>query len=243
MHDNVPFQGGFGSGPSGTDYRSQRESVDPFVIVNGATGIQLAKTPGQASRYESLGTVAAPIHYWYLHYGGHSWPGHGSEIGDPVNMDIDANDESWRFFAQFLIHTHRSPTGSASRIHLMPFAVVVLAATVLLMSTGCASTENLSEHGYGSMTIRHSTTPGEVDCNRLFDLVIRIDGPEVEAVEMEGLHPATRVGLLDPPAVERTADGSWVAPGLLLHLPGTWEIEIHMHYNGRVRHHTIRMEV
>lgn len=101
LDGNVPFQGGVGSGPSGTDYRSQRESVDPFVIVNGATGIQLAETRGQALRYESLGTPTAPIHYWYLLDGGHSWPGHGSAVGDPVNMDIDANHEIWAFFSQF----------------------------------------------------------------------------------------------------------------------------------------------
>lgn len=98
---NVPFQGGVGVGPSGTDYRSQQDSLRPFAIANGATGLQLAEVRGEAKRFESTGTSSAPIYYWWLKDGGHSWPGHSSAIGDPVNMDIDANVELWNFFSQF----------------------------------------------------------------------------------------------------------------------------------------------
>lgn len=101
LDTNVPFQGGVGSGPSGTDFRSQRESILPFARANGVTGYSLQETRGQALRYEGQGATGSPIHYWYLRDGGHSWPGHGSAFGDPVNMDIDANDEIWAFFAQF----------------------------------------------------------------------------------------------------------------------------------------------
>ena len=101
LDTNVPFQGGVGTGPSGTDFRSQRQSVLPFARVNGVNSYSLAETRGQAERYEGLGTSGSPIQYWFLHDGGHSWPGHGSATGDPVNMDIDANDEIWAFFSQF----------------------------------------------------------------------------------------------------------------------------------------------
>jgi polyhydroxybutyrate depolymerase len=101
LDTNVPFQGGVGSGPSGTDYRSQRESLVPFARANGVSSYSLQETRGQALRYEGVGSTGSPIHYWYLRDGGHSWPGHGSVSGSPVNMDIDANDEVWAFFAQF----------------------------------------------------------------------------------------------------------------------------------------------
>jgi polyhydroxybutyrate depolymerase len=101
LDTNVPFQGGVGSGPSGTDFRSQRESVMPFARANGVGSYALMETRGQADRYEGIGSSGSPVHYWYLRDGGHSWPGHGSAIGDPVNMDIDANDETWAFFSQF----------------------------------------------------------------------------------------------------------------------------------------------
>jgi polyhydroxybutyrate depolymerase len=101
LDTNVPFAGGVGSGISGTDFRSQRESVLPFARANGVTSYSLQETRGQALRYEGVGSSGSPIHYWYLQDGGHSWPGHGSVLGDPVNMDIDANDEVWAFFSQF----------------------------------------------------------------------------------------------------------------------------------------------
>lgn len=101
LDTNVPFAGGVGTGPSGTDYRSQRESILPFARANGVSSYSLQETRGQALRYEGVGSTGSPIHYWYLQDGGHSWPGHGSASGSPVNMDIDANDEVWAFFSQF----------------------------------------------------------------------------------------------------------------------------------------------
>ncbi len=101
---NVPFAGGTGTGPSGAIYLSQRETLIPFARVNGI-GIgncSRAEIRGQAIRYKGAGTTFAPIHYWYLQDGGHSWPGHGSSTpGEPTNYDIDANDEIWRFFSHF----------------------------------------------------------------------------------------------------------------------------------------------
>jgi len=99
---NVPMAGGIGSGPSGTDFLSQRASLAPFATINQTSPPMLAEIRGQAIRYEAAAQVTgAPIHYWFLRDGGHSWPGHGSALGDPVNMDIDANDEVWAFFSQF----------------------------------------------------------------------------------------------------------------------------------------------
>lgn len=105
LDTNVPYRGGVGSGVSGTDYENQKASLRPFQIVNGASAMQLAETRGQAQRFESVGTggTGAPIHYWWLKDGGHSWPGHtgGGLPGEPTNFDIDANDELWAFFSQF----------------------------------------------------------------------------------------------------------------------------------------------
>lgn len=97
---HVPFAGGSGCGISGVDYRSQEETLRPFVLRNGVrlpTGP--AERRGKAERWEGLApTTGADIFYWWLIDGGHSWPGHGSAIGDPVNRDIDINEELWLFF-------------------------------------------------------------------------------------------------------------------------------------------------
>jgi len=105
LDTNVPYRGGVGSGISGTDFESQRASVQPFLLANGATNMALAETRGLAQRFESVGTAGtgAHVHYWWLKDGGHSWPGHGSAgmPNEPTNYDIDANDEIWAFFSQF----------------------------------------------------------------------------------------------------------------------------------------------
>lgn len=104
LDQNVPRQGGVGSGISGAHMQSQRESLSPFVQINQAQvppRHRPSEVRGQAWRYEAPApTTGAPIHYWWLLDGGHSWPGHGSAIGDPTNQDIDINDELWVFFEQ-----------------------------------------------------------------------------------------------------------------------------------------------
>lgn len=100
---NVPWQGGVGSGVSGADFSSQRDSLMPFMQVNGCAASTLAETRGAAHRWEAASPLGAPVHYWWLDDHGHAWPGHGSGMpgGEPCNYDIDANVEIWAFFARF----------------------------------------------------------------------------------------------------------------------------------------------
>jgi len=97
---HVPFQGGLGCGVSGVDFRSQPDTLRPFIQLNGAqVPAAPAERRGKAERWEGdAPATGADIHYWWLIDGGHSWPGHSSAIGDPVNRDIDANEELWLFF-------------------------------------------------------------------------------------------------------------------------------------------------
>ncbi len=105
LDQNVPFGGGVGSGVSGTDYASQRQSLAPFVAVNGAVlpdPLVPTEVRGQALRFEAPApTTGADIHYWFLRDGGHSWPGHGATLppNEPTNFDIDINEELWAFFS------------------------------------------------------------------------------------------------------------------------------------------------
>lgn len=102
LDNNVPLQGGVGSGVSGTDFHSQRESLAPFAVINQTDPPRLAERRGAGRRFEATATGSgAPIHYWLLGDGGHSWPGHSSAIGDPVSQAIDINQELWAFFSSF----------------------------------------------------------------------------------------------------------------------------------------------
>ncbi|MAW59538.1 MAG: phospholipase [Planctomycetes bacterium] len=102
---NVPWQGGVGCGVSGVWMRSQRDSLLPFLQINGATlppRQPPAERRGKALRYEATAAQSgADVHYWWMLDHGHAWPGHGSAIGDPCNFDIDINEEMWVFFDRY----------------------------------------------------------------------------------------------------------------------------------------------
>lgn len=103
--ENVPPQGGVGSGVSGTDFASQADSLAPFLTVNGAL-LPAAPTRvvGQAQLFASLPAAgsarATDVHYWWLLDGGHSWPGHPPDWkpSEPTNSDIDASAVMLDFF-------------------------------------------------------------------------------------------------------------------------------------------------
>lgn len=98
---NVPYQGGFGCGISGTNMVSQQDSLAPFIVVNGGQpNFQPIERRNQAWRFEAPAPqTGADVHYWWMWDHGHAWPGHGSAIlNEPTNFDIDINDEMWVFF-------------------------------------------------------------------------------------------------------------------------------------------------
>lgn len=117
-----------------------------------------------------------------------------------------------------------------------------LPGLALLCLGACSSTDRVSERGYGRMDLQWSADPTPLEANRPFDLHLRIDGPMVERLEVMAVHPSTQVRLLHTPPVHQVSADHWVAEDLLLHLPGTWEVELQLHYNGRVRPHTLSLE-
>lgn len=103
LDENVPAGGGVGSGLSGTDHRSQRESLAPFLRANGCGEPQIVETRGAAVIREADSAAGAPVRHAWMTDHGHAWPGHGSGLpnGEPCSYDLDANAEIWAFFARF----------------------------------------------------------------------------------------------------------------------------------------------
>ena len=110
---------------------------------------------------------------------------------------------------------------------------LVLFAFVL---AGCATDRPLSEHGYGHVTTQLTTQPDPIPCNAPFDLWLQVDGAKVEKIDLHAFQPSTGLQLLEPVDVVVQKDGRWKAENLLLPGPGSWEIAIDLHYNGRIRH-------
>jgi hypothetical protein len=113
-----------------------------------------------------------------------------------------------------------------------------LSLLLLLGAAACSSAGARTEQGYGQVKIRTETLPGEVSPNTSFDFVMEIQGPALEQVRVDALMPDSRTRMLKDVEVERLPDGRWIARGMLLHLPGSWEVTVDLTYNGRERHFT-----
>ena len=107
-----------------------------------------------------------------------------------------------------------------------------------LAATSCSSAGARTEQGYGQVEIHTETLPQQVLPNAPFDFVMEIQGPELEQVRVGALMPSSRTRMLKNVDVEQLPDGRWIARGMLLHLPGTWEVTVDLTYNGRERHYT-----
>jgi len=122
----------------------------------------------------------------------------------------------------------------------MRFAPLALLAAVCLpcFMLSCASSASRTEHGYGTVEISYTTTPSPIKANVVFDFALEIQGVKLDDVVVTAVQPQTRVHLLDEPTMQELAAGKWVAKGMLLHLPGDWEIAVDLYFNGRERHYT-----
>lgn len=123
------------------------------------------------------------------------------------------------------------------------FLPTLLALLLLALLPACSSAEGRSEQGYGQVQIRTETVPRSVQPNESFDFVMIIEGPELEEVRVGALMPDTRTQMLEDVTVEALPGDRWIARGMLLHLPGLWEVTVDIVYNGRERHYTFPMRL
>jgi len=124
----------------------------------------------------------------------------------------------------------------------MRFAPLALLLAILLPFS-CASSASRTEHGYGTVGIEYTTTPAPMQANVGFDFELSIEGVDLNDVVVTAVHPKTRVHLLEEPIMRNVSAGKWVAQGMLLHLPGEWEIAVDLYYNGRERHYTFPVQL
>lgn len=105
LDENVPFDGGVGSGVSGVDFASQADSVLPFLAVNGGAFAAAPLVAGEGLLFYSEPHTSpegfADTWYHLALDGGHTWPGSlGSPIdpSEPVHHDVPATPLMFDFF-------------------------------------------------------------------------------------------------------------------------------------------------
>jgi hypothetical protein len=100
----VPPEGGVGSILGSPSFKSQGETIVPFVVASGFSGDFTSREIGNAVALEfAAPRTGADLQLWILRDGGHSWPriaagGAAGAADDPVNHDIDANERMLQFF-------------------------------------------------------------------------------------------------------------------------------------------------
>jgi len=106
LDDNVPFEGGYGTGVAGVPFTSQLESILPFVEQNGGTLPAAPLVFGQAQIFIAPKQVGDPdgadTLYMLALDGGHSWPGTAVppvlQPLEPIHHDVPATPLMFDFF-------------------------------------------------------------------------------------------------------------------------------------------------
>ncbi|MAW59537.1 MAG: hypothetical protein CMJ94_01735 [Planctomycetes bacterium] len=70
--------------------------------------------------------------------------------------------------------------------------------------------------------------------------VLNVDKQDATLVDVDADMPAHKHGILTDPSIELQEDGRYRVDGMLLHMPGDWEIYLDLQYaNGAVHRQTI----
>ena len=77
----------------------------------------------------------------------------------------------------------------------------------------------------GNWKVTYSPTPEQMPLNQVFELITRVEGnSEIASVRVDAGMPAHGHGMMTEPVTTLQADGSYKTTGMLLSMPGDWEI-------------------
>ena len=94
-----------------------------------------------------------------------------------------------------------------------PFAVAIL------LTTAC--------HTTSSPSVVYIVLPENgAPLDELFTLRVDVSGSSPDEVVVDADMPGHKHGMMSKPIVRHEGDGRWYADGMLLHMPGHWEIYV-----------------
>ena len=113
----------------------------------------------------------------------------------------------------------------------------VLAAAVLLLSScgGGTPAPGSIRSNSGRYRVSYRTAPEPVPLNQPFTIKFQVE-PGAAAgrtVEVDARMPAHGHGMNRAARVSRLPDGTYLAEGLLFHMPGHWELYVDISESGR----------
>ena len=96
---------------------------------------------------------------------------------------------------------------------------------MLLTLTGCSSQQTITSNA-GSWNVSYTpSTTKEIPLNELFEIRSEITGTGmVKSLRVDAAMPAHGHGMMTDTITKLQDDGSYLTTGMLLHMPGNWEI-------------------
>ncbi len=79
----------------------------------------------------------------------------------------------------------------------------------------------------------------DVPLGQPFSMIITVcDETEVSEMRVHAIMPAHQHGLNYVPVVTALGDGKFEVDGVLFHMPGLWELQVHVIFGGQSAHYT-----
>lgn len=101
----VPYNGGVGQGPSGTNFTSQDSTMQLWTSLNNCATRDTVFNGGNTN-YTFIRIHNCSCQVEYHHYatsdGGHSWPS-GNPNNNPVSYQVNATNVLWSFFQNYTL--------------------------------------------------------------------------------------------------------------------------------------------
>ena len=101
----VPYNGGFGTGPSGAFMISQDSTMHLWHTINNCSTVDTIVN-GNGSNYDFITIYncdcGVEFHQYNTTDGGHSWPG-GNPNNNPVSTQLSATYLLWEFFQNYTL--------------------------------------------------------------------------------------------------------------------------------------------
>lgn len=103
---------------------------------------------------------------------------------------------------------------------------------LLLLLTGCVrTTTHQVVSNANNWTVKFTPTPDKIPLNDVFEITSWVSGRgTVDSLRVDAAMPTHGHGMMTIPETTKQPDGSFVTTGMLLHMPGDWEIYFDIRY-------------
>ena len=93
-----------------------------------------------------------------------------------------------------------------------------------ILCFGCESSHTVISND-GKWRVSFDPAPEDIPLNEMFEMRVWVNGnTKIKSVRVDAAMPAHGHGMMTESTTELQLDGSYLATGMLLHMPGDWEL-------------------